>query len=221
MGRVFAAEIAYGAPMASMLGVVPTSYTVGAAVLLIWGLLDCFFGYRIFRVAVGLLGGLVCGLLVSSAASQWFGGSEVAYWIAFAGGAVLGLVLSFAFYLVGVFLAGFSLGYVVAVALVPLTGPAVTLLTGAVAGAVCGLLALLLQRFLISAATAFGGAFRVALAAAFFFEQLDWQFYLRSPDQIPALLVGRWWVPVVMIGLGLCGLMVQLSSAPKRETAEK
>lgn len=200
--------------MIAITAVLDSSYAVGAGVLLLWGLVDCFFGYRIFRFAVGLIGALVGGLLISSAAAQWFGGNELAYWIAFGAGAVLGLVLSFSFYLVGVFLAGFSLGYVVAVGLVPFTGPAVTLLAGAMAGAVTGLLALLLQRFLISAATAFGGAFRVALAAAFFVDKLDWQFYLRSPDQIPALMVGRWWVTVLMFGLGLCGLIVQLRGTP-------
>lgn len=199
-------------------GAVDSSYTLGAAVLLAWGLLDCFFGYRIFRVAVALLGALVLGLLVSGVVSQWFGGGELAYWAGFAGGAVLGLVLSFTFYLVGVFLAGFSFGYVVALGLVPLTGPAATLLLGAIAGAVCGLFALLLQRLLISAATAFSGALRIALAAAFFFEGMDWQFYLRSPDQIPALLAARWWVPVLTLALGLCGLIVQWRNKPAGKT---
>ncbi len=203
--------------MSLAIGAVDPSITAGAGVLLAWGLLDCFFGYRIFRVAVALLGALVLGLFATSAVGQWVGGGEVLYWVAFAIGALLGFVLSFAFYLVGVFLAGFSFGYVVAIGLVPFTGPAMTLLIGAVAGAVCGLLAMLLQRLLVSAATAFGGAFRVALALAFFIDGLDWQFYLRTPDQIPSLLVGRWWVPLLMFGLGLCGFLVQLRSAPAEQ----
>lgn len=197
--------------------VADTANRVGAAVLLAWGLLDCFFGYRIFRVAVALLGALVLGLLASSVVGQWFGGGEVAHWAAFAGGAVLGLVLSFAFYLLGVFLAGFSFGYVVVLGLVPITGPTATLLVGAAAGAVCGLFAMIVQRFLISAATAFGGAFRVALAAAFFVYGLDWQSFLRSPDQIPTLLVDHWWVSVLMFGLGVFGLIVQLRSPDTRK----
>ncbi len=195
-------------------GAVDSSYTVGAAVLLGWGLLDCFFGYRIFRVAVALLGALVLGVFIGGLGAQVFGGGEAAYWIAFAFGALLGLVLSFAFYLIGVFLAGFSLGYALALALVPLTGPTATLLIGAVAGVACGLLALLLQRLLVSAATAFSGALRVALAAAFFFEGMDWQFYLRRPDQVPALMVGRWWITAIVLGLGLIGFFTQLRSTP-------
>ena len=92
-----------------MAGVADPSYTIGAAVLLGWGLLDCFFGYRIFRVAIALLGALVLGLLATAAAGQ-AGCSEVVCWVALAAGAVLGLVLSFSLFLVGVFLAGFSLG---------------------------------------------------------------------------------------------------------------
>lgn len=200
--------------MVANTGTADSSYTIGAAVLLGWGLLDCFFGYRIFRVAVALLGALVLGLLFSSASVQWVGGGEVAYWVAFVIGAVLGLVVSFAFYLVGVFLAGFSLGYSLTLAVVPFTGPTATLLVGAIAGAVCGLLALVLQRLVVSAATAFVGALRVALAAAFFVEGMDWQFYLRQPDQVPALLVGRWWITAIVLGLGLVGFLTQLRSAP-------
>ena len=193
---------------------------LGAGVLLVWGLVDCFFGYRIFRVAVALLGALVLGLLAGGAAQQALGGGELTYWVAFAFGGLAGLVLSFAFYLFGVFLAGFSLGYVVVLGLLPFTGPVATLLIGAGAGVVCGLLALGLQRLFIAAATAFVGAFRVALAAAFFAERLDWQFYLRSPDQVPALLLGRWWISVLILGLGLFGLAVQLRREPKGKKNE-
>ena len=199
-----------------MAGVADPSYTIGAAVLLGWGLLDCFFGYRIFRVAIALLGALVLGLLATAAAGQ-AGCSEVVCWVALAAGAVLGLVLSFSLFLVGVFLAGFSLGYVVVLALVPFTGPAATQLIGAVAGAVCGLLAMVMQRFLICAATAFGGAFRVALAAACFLDGVDWQVCFRSPELTPSLLAGRWWFPVLVLVLGLIGLIVQLRSTGARK----
>jgi len=200
-----------------MAGVADPSYTIGAAVLLVWGLLDCFFGYRIFRVAIALLGALVLGLLATAAAGQ-AGCSEAVCWVALAAGAVIGLVLSFSLFLVGVFLAGFSLGYVVVLALVPFTGPAATQLIGAVAGAVCGLLAMVMQRFLICAATAFGGAFRVALAAACFVDGVDWQACFRNPELTPSVLVSRWWVPVLMLGLGLCGLLVQLRSTESRRS---
>ncbi len=185
---------------------------IGAAVLLGWGLLDCFFGYRIFRVAVALLGAWVFGLFAAGIAVQWFGNSDVVFWAAFAGGALAGLLVSFAAYLVGVFFAGFSFGYVLVLSLAPVTGTAATMLVCALVGAACGVLALLMQRLFVSAATAFTGAFRVALALAFFCERLDWQFYLRSPEQVPALIAGRWWVAAVILGLGLVGLAVQMRS---------
>lgn len=207
--------------MALALGDVNPSILAGAAVLLAWGLLDCFFGYRIFRVAVALLGAVVLGLFATSAVAQWVGGNEVLFWAALIVGALLGLTLSFAFYLVGVFLAGFSFGYVLAIGLVPVTGPGVTLLVGAVAGAVCGLLAMLLQRLFVTAATAFSGSFRVALALAFFIDGIDWRPFVRNPDQIPSLFVGRWWVPLLMLGLGLFGFLVQLRSTPAGKKTDR
>lgn len=198
-----------------MAGVADPSYAIGAAVLLGWGLLDCFFGYRIFRVAVALLGALVLGLMATMIAAQ-AGLGDVACWVALAVGALVGLVLSFSLYLVGVFLAGFSLGFVVVLSLVPFTGPAATQLIGAVAGVVCGLLALVLQRLLICAATSFGGAFRVVLATAYFVEGIDWQVCFLNPEMTPSLLATRWWFPVLMLGLGLCGLLVQLRNSKSR-----
>ena len=203
-----------------MAGVVEPSNMIGAAVILGWGLLDCFFGYRIFRVAVALLGALVLGLLATAAAGQ-AGCSEVVCWVALAVGAVVGLVLSFALYLVGVFLAGFALGYVVVLSLVPFTGMAAMQLIGAAAGALCGLLAMVMHRYLICAATAFNGAFRVALATACFIDGVDWQVCFRSPELTPSLLISRWWFPVLTFGLGLVGLIVQLrTTAVRRAKAE-
>lgn len=200
-----------------MAGVADPSYAIGAAVLLGWGLLDCFFGYRIFRVAVALLGALVLGLMATMIAAQ-AGLGDVACWVALAVGALVGLLLSFSLYLVGVFLAGFSFGFVVVLSLVPFTGTAATQLIGAVAGVVCGLLALVLQRLLISAATSFGGAFRVVLAAAYFVEGIDWQVFFLNPEMAPSLLASRWWFPALMLGLGLCGLLVQLRNSRSRRS---
>lgn len=188
----------------------PTN-TIGAAVLLIWGLVDCFFGYRIFRVAVALLGALVVGLLATGAAGQ-AGYSEAVCWVALAVGAVVGLVLSFSLYLVGVFLAGFSLGYVAMLGLVSVTGTAAIQLAGAVAGAVCGLLALMMQRYVICAATAFGGAFRVMLVLAYYVDGVDWLAFFRNPEAMPAMIASRLWFPVGMLCIGLFGLVVQLRS---------
>jgi hypothetical protein len=63
-----------------MAGAVEPTNMIGAAVILGWGLLDCFFGYRIFRVAIALLGALVLGLLATAAAGQ-AGCSEVLCWV--------------------------------------------------------------------------------------------------------------------------------------------
>ena len=192
--------------------------TAGAVVLLLWGLADCFWGYRIFRVAIALLGALAGGWLLAAGAAQ-LGAEEAVRWIAFAVGALLGAGLAFGFYLVGVFVLGFAFGFSVAVSLLPVMGDSLLLIVGAAVGVAAGFLALALQRVLLAATTAWSGAFRIALAAAFFVERLDWQLYLRDPTQIPTLVQLRPWISIVTLVVGVLGFLCQLSQgrAARRE----
>jgi len=200
----------------------PDPRTAGAVVLLLWGLADCFWGYRIFRFAIALLGALAGGWLLAAGAAQ-LGAGEGLRWAGFAVGALLGAVLSWGIYRVGVFVLGFAFGFTVAISLLPVMGDSLLLVVAGAVGLAAGLLALALQRVLLAAATAWSGAFRLALAAAFFFDRLDWQLYLRDPDQIPALVVVRPWISLVTLGVSAVGFLYQISRpdpARRRESGE-
>ncbi|HVT73819.1 MAG TPA: DUF4203 domain-containing protein [Lacunisphaera sp.] len=179
-----------------------------------WGLLDCFFGYRIFKITLAILGGLV-GVVFGQAAGAALGlgpAGEIGGMIV---GGLLGLGLTFLLYLAAVFIAGFLAAATLAILLLANLHPMVALLAAGVIGLVGGYLALKLQRVVLVLATALLGAFRVVLATCYFTEQLDWIFYFEKPPQIPALVAGHPWMLPSVVALAAVGAVVQLGTGAK------
>lgn len=144
--------------------------------------IECFFGYKIFRVkcaVVGFLAGAVLGLLLAGA----LGISGTGWFILFACviGAVLG-GLSFSIYKFGVFfmsaLIGFALGYFIFGAVV-----------GLVMGIVIGIIALFLTKPTIIISSAISGGLGLADCIFSFFQK---------QNSTAAILVG-----IVLCGLGV------------------
>jgi len=198
----------------------PQATEAGAVLIIIWGLLDCFFGYRVFKFTVGLLGIAAGAVLGHQFCVEVLGIADGARWIGFGIGAVVGGILAFGLYLVGVFILGFSLGFMFAPAFVEGASEFTMLAVGAGAGLVCGLVAVLAQRLLISACTAWGGAIRVVLGIAFFSEGLDWSFYAAYPQQIGVLLTERSWMLIVFLVLGAAGFIAQLAGRKGAKPSE-
>ncbi len=183
-----------------------------------WALLDCFFGYRLFKLTVALLGGLL-GALVGHAAGTALGlgaGAEIGAWVV---GGLLGVGLAFLVYTAAVFAAGFGLGAALAILTLSHFNPMVALLSGCVLGVVGGFLAVKLQRVIIILATAVLGSFRALLAATYFSSQLDWLYYYERPQQIPALIAGNSWMLPSILALAVVGAIAQfgLSLAGKQK----
>jgi hypothetical protein len=192
--------------------VLPVAYQLPAAILLILGgLVACFFGYRLFKFVLGIFG-FILGAL---AASSIWGASDTTYMIvtALLGGIVGGLLL-LAAYFIGVALVGAGLGALCANLIwTQIEGdphPFVVVLFS-VAGA---LLATWLQRYVIILATAFGGAWtvlvgglalagdRTAMTAAAAGD--IWVAYPMNPAP------GQPWVPYAWIAVGLLGTLIQM-----------
>ncbi len=190
----------------------PAAYQLPAAVvLLVGGIVSCFFGYRLFRTVLGIFG-FILGAL---AASSVFGVSNTGLMlVAAVVGGLVGAFILIAAYFVGVAMVGAGLGAVIA-NLVFSAGdrdPSVfVVVLCSIAGAVG---ATYLQRYFIIVGTAFGGAWtmivgamalvgdRAALKAAASGDV--WVAYPLNPAP------GQRWVPLVWIVLSLIGAGVQL-----------
>jgi hypothetical protein len=190
----------------------PASYQLPAAiVLLVGGIVACFFGYRLFRIVLAIFG-FILGAL---AASSIFGMSDTGPMIIAAGvGGLIGAGILIAAYFVGVALIGAALG-ATAANLIFASGDrdphflAVVFLS--IAGATA---AMYLQRYFIIVGTGFGGAWTIivgamaalgnqtALAAAAAGDV--WVAYPMNPAP------GQRWVPLAWLALGAIGTGVQL-----------
>jgi hypothetical protein len=143
----------------------PDSALLAYVVLVGVGLLNCFFGYRLFRVLLGIwgfLGGAALGMTLLQGA----GIDPLFRMLGALLCGILGALLVSLLYLFGVFLFGASFGLLVASVVqqhmhAPPAWPLVVVLA-----AVGGVAALVLQRPLITLFTAFGGAWVVISGTA-------------------------------------------------------
>ena len=200
----------------------PVTLQIPAAVILLaGGLVSCFAGYRLFRVVLSIYGFILGALLATSIAGA---GSTATLLIWAAVGGLAGAVILNLAYFLGVVLVGASIGAMLATVLFGRGGGdphTLVVVLFAIAGAVA---ASTLQRYVIVAGTAFGGAWTALVgamalvgdkAAAKAASVNDvWVVYPLDPAP------GRSWLPIAWLVLGLAGLVVQLRSG-KRPAKKK
>jgi hypothetical protein len=189
-------------------------------VLVLGGALACFAGYRLFKFVLAIYGFIFGAMFASSmVAASSTGGMILA---AIAGGLVGAAILTLA-YFVGIALVGAGLGALVAhVAWQNFrTGdpPALAVIVLAVLGA---LGAMMLQRYVIIVATAFGGAWTLIVGGLAVGGNRSaeraaaagdvWILYPTSPPP------GQRWVPIAWLLLGLVGMAVQLRVTGRKRT---
>jgi Domain of unknown function (DUF4203) len=197
----------------------PTSYeTLAAIALVLGGSIACFAGYRLFRIVLAIYGFIAGAMLASSMM-----GSSNAFGMVLAaliGGLIGSLVLFFA-YFVGIALVGAGLGaFLVHVgwAQVSATDPPVAIIILFVAlGTIA---ALVLQQYVIIVSTAFSGAWTVILGALTLTTTRAplhgrsapdvWVLYPFTPGG------ARRWVVLAWIVLGLFGTAVQIRMAGRK-----
>ena len=190
----------------------PATYQVPAAILLLLGgIVACFFGYRLFRIVLAVFG-FIFGAFVSSSI---FGVSDTTpMLVAAVLGGLFGALLLVAAYFVAVALIGAGIGAVLANVLLA-QGDAPAAVVWVVVFSVVGAAAsMYLQRYFIIVGTAFGGAWTMLVGALTLAGQLTapieatgeavWVAYLLDPVQ------ERQWVLVAWFVLAVAGTVVQL-----------
>jgi hypothetical protein len=147
---------------------------VSALLVIVAGLLICFWGYRILKVSLATLG-FIAGafggweLGVSLANSS----TAIALGCALFGG-VVGMVLCLWLYFVGIFLIGATAGAVVAAAFFSGIGRQIQPIVFGVLPIAFGVLAVLAQKFMIILSTAFSGAYLIVAGV--------WPFVANNPN---------------------------------------
>jgi hypothetical protein len=190
----------------------PAAYQVPAAIILIvGGVVSCFYGYRLFRIVLAIAGFIFGAALASSL----FGASDNNLMVGAAiVGGLIGAGLLFAAYYVGVALAGASLGVLAAHLLASATNSDPNFLVIVAAAVIGAIGSMYLQRYFIIVFTAFGGAWTLIVgvmaslgnraAAAAALSSDVWVFYPLSPAP------GKNWLVYAWAVLALIGASVQL-----------
>jgi len=132
-----------------------------ALITIAFGLLNCFFGYRIFRFMLALWGLILGAYAGATIAGNLTDGQLL--WVIVGGvlGAIIGAVLMSLLYFVGVFIVGAAAGALLADAIGVAIGMDMPTLVIIIVAVVVGIIALFLQRVVIILATAFTGAWAV------------------------------------------------------------
>jgi Domain of unknown function (DUF4203) len=194
-----------------------TGTLIAAAVAIILGLLNCFFGYRLFKVMLAIYGfvlGAVFGAVVGGGLTN---GNTLAVIGAGLGGGLLGAGLMVAFYFLGVFVVGAAAGALLAGSIGSALGVDLPALVVIVVAVIVGIIALALQRVVIILATAFSGAWLVieggmALIAgrALILTRV---FDTPNLDRVTALPLP---LLILWLALGIAGALVQFLAGRKK-----
>lgn len=183
-------------------------------VAVIVGLIECFFGYRIFKFIIGFTGFVFGGVLAGMAG---YAVSEEALVALIAGlvGGIIGAAMMLLFYYIGIFLTGALIGglmgTVLSTAFYDSPEPIVIILLALLAG----ILALVLQKLMIILSTSFTGSF-IAVGGIGMLVMGMTEFYeidslLRSGTEAGfAVMIGS-------VILGIAGVIVQYRTIPAEE----
>jgi hypothetical protein len=191
----------------------PVAFESPAAIgLVLGGAISCFAGYRWFRIVLAIYGFIAGAMIASSSLAS--SNTTGLIGAALVGG-VIGAVLLFFAYFVGIALVGAGLGV-----FLMQTGwsrystidpPWALVLLFAVLGTVA---ALVLQRYVIVVVTAFAGAWTIVIGALALVG--DRRAVEAASDVwilYPSLVATHGtWVPLAWVALGILGLAVQLAT---------
>ena len=183
------------------------------------GLINCFFGYRLYRMFFACLG-FVIGAAVGGYLGWTWSGELAWSLVGGVAGGVVGALALFSIYLAGVFAAGgLAAAFLVAVALrgAGISVPRAVLVVPLALG---GAAALAMHKLVIVVASSFGGALGVTCgAAALAGTEIDLYALLWERSEAGSIIAqdpGLWagWA-----ALGLAGVFVQYRFTARKRTA--
>jgi len=188
------------------------------------GALYCFFGYRIFKILLGILGFISGASLAAWIAFDIFGREQAVLIVAGLVGGIIGAVLMVVLYFVGIFLLGAWLGSLLGVLL---TGggeslvETVIILTLAVMG---GIVAVFFQKLMVIISTSLSGSW-IIVSGVFHFVEGDFgpirSFqYHPSPRVLRPMDMRGYIMLLCWVLLGIAGMVVQYKITRERKTEE-
>jgi len=193
-----------------------------AFVLIIIGLVYCFFGYRIFKIILAIFGFAIGAPLSASIAYGASGGEEIIVIIAAIIGGIVCAGLMVFLYFIGVFLLGAGIGCLLGIIFaqaVSFYPPPVFLLIIAVIG---GILTLVFQKLMIIITTSFGGSWSI-VTGIFYFSGREFNpiWYFQDLDRLKYYGNQFYIMLLLWIIIGLAGVLVQYILTWRKKAPQK
>jgi len=189
------------------------NFLLAAVVLL--GLLICFFGYRMLRFVLAIAGFIIGASFVAGFGFTLTDGKEILVILiaAVAGGLIVGALFLF-LYTAGVFLVGAIFGILLFSGIIGFVNSNTSPILYILPALVGGILALLLQKFMIILITSFAGAWVSVMAVLYFissdFSPLSLEFLDSIGENQTYRIVFSW------LALGVLGFITQYIIFPKK-----
>lgn len=189
------------------------NFLLAAVVLL--GVLICFFGYRMFRFVLAIVGFIIGASFVAGFGFTLTDGKEIVVILiaAVAGGLIVGALFLF-LYSAGVFLIGAIFGILLFSGIIGFVNSNTSPILYILPALVGGILALLLQKFMIILITSFTGAWVSVMAVLYFissdFSPFRLEFIDRLGENQTYRIVFSW------LALGMLGFITQYIIFPKK-----
>jgi hypothetical protein len=180
---------------------------IGAILAIGLGALFCFFGYRLFKIVLGIAGFIWGGFLVAGIVFNFTHSILVTVIAGLAGGIIFAL-LAVLLYYVGIFILGTYLGGAVGFFILALFGLAIPVWLVLILAVVGGILALIFQKFMIVLATSFVGSWAVVIGISYLVPKSSTGIY-------PIIALVSW------IVLGLIGMIIQYRLTARKQIEEE
>jgi len=182
------------------------------------GVVMCFYGYRAFKVVLGLFGVLAGGYAAATLGLYWSEGRVLVGVLCAVMGAALGGVLMVTLYLLSVFVIGAVLGGMLAAVFTLHAPPDTRALVILAAALIGGVVALFVQRLLIIVATAINGAALIVVGLWFLYVGLSprdgYELYTAAAAGPGQSILHKYLLVGIAAALGCLGAWVQFSHRP-------
>ena len=187
-----------------------------AVALIASGVITCFWGYRLFKVVLGVTG------FVTGGALAWTVLTEAGYgeMVTIAGtllAALLGAAVLFSLFFGGVFLFGCAMGLLMAIAILSVLGGELNVVAVSIFSLVNGLVTLWFRKVLVVASTALTGAWSVLSGVAYFAGDLDLVGGLAKPELLRTQGGLYYAVLALWFLIGMSGIAIQMKAQRKRK----
>ncbi len=198
------------------------SVYIFALFTIIFGAVCCFWGYRAFRVVLGIIGFMLGVYLAASLVAHFTGGFGIIAIIAGIVGGMIGASLVMFLYYVGVFILGMLGGWALGALLAGPASLGISLVIPALVAIAGGVLAIIFQRFIIIVSTALLGSWGVVSGVFYFLNSgiVPMDIFNGPSDLLPVHGVMRSAMLLCWLVLALVGIVFQFSSSKRKKVKE-